>query len=84
MKHISIFALSAIAAIGFTPCGADAAPISRFQSNGVITNNIAVMQHSIMLNTFGNFGAVYSITDSTFSLSSQTLTPPIAIPSRAY
>ena len=57
MKHISILALSVVTAIGFMPCGASAAPISRFQSNGVIANNIAAIQHSIMLNTFDNFGA---------------------------
>ena len=57
MKHISILALSVITTIGFTPYAADAAPVSRFQSSNVITNNIAAMQHSIMLNAFNNFGA---------------------------
>ena len=61
MKHISILALSAIASIGFMPSGAHAGPISRFQSNGVITNNIAAIQHSIMMNTFDNFGAALDL-----------------------
>ena len=54
MKHISVFALSAIMMAQF---GAHAAPVTNLNSAGVITNNIATMQHSIMLNTMNNFGS---------------------------
>ena len=56
MKHTSILALSVIATFGATSFGANAAPISNLHASGMITNNIAAMQHSIMLNTFDNFG----------------------------
>ncbi len=55
MKHISVLALSAVLAIGVMPFSADAAALSPMHANGIATHNIAVMQHSAMLNAFNNF-----------------------------
>lgn len=58
MKHISVFALSAITAMGVIPFGsAHAMHVSPLNANGMITNNIAAIQHSIIHNTFDKFGS---------------------------
>ena len=53
MKHISFGALCAVLALGAG--NAYAVPVSHLHANAVTMNNIAVMQHSIMLNAFNNF-----------------------------
>jgi hypothetical protein len=53
MKHISFGALCA--AVLFSTGNSFATPISHLHANGVTMNNIAVMQHTIMLNAFDNF-----------------------------
>ncbi|MBO7066876.1 MAG: autotransporter domain-containing protein [Alphaproteobacteria bacterium] len=52
MKHISFGALCAVLMFN---ANAFATPISHLHADGVTMNNIAVMQHSIMLNAFNNF-----------------------------
>ena len=54
MKHISFVALCS--AIMFCPHGLMAAgAVSHLHANGVAANNIAVMQHTLMLNAFEHF-----------------------------
>ena len=55
MKHTSVLALSMIVAAPFG--AAHAVPVSNMHASGVITNNIATMQHSIILNSFDQFGS---------------------------
>lgn len=56
MKRVSILTLSALAAIGVLPLSAHATPVSYTNAPGIIVNNIANMQHSIVLSAFNNFG----------------------------
>ena len=59
MKHISVLALFAAVAM---PFGAvQAAPVSNLHTSGVITKNIATMQHSILLNSIDKFGAATNL-----------------------
>ena len=61
MKHISFGALCAVLMFN---TNAFATPISHLHADGVTMNNIAVMQHSIMLNAFNNFdGSMAGIID---------------------
>ena len=53
MKHISFGALCAVLVFGAGD--SFAATMSHLHANGIVTNNIAVMQHSIMLNAFNKF-----------------------------
>lgn len=76
MKHISVLALSAMTTIGAIPLGAYAAPISHLHASGVITNNIATMQHAIMLNTFDNFGTSINLGEYAPITTEQQNVPP--------
>lgn len=61
MKHVSVLALSAMTTIGAIPFGAiAAAPVSHLNSNGIAVHNIAVIQHSAMLNAFDGFNGQYT------------------------
>ena len=60
MKHVSFCALGAFVAFGSG--NLFATPVSHMHANGITANNIAVMQHSIMLDAFNNFdGSVTQI-----------------------
>lgn len=65
MKHISALALSVMATATIS-AGANAATVPLARSNGVITNNIATMQHTIMLNAFDNFDGSMAITNGDY------------------
>ena len=55
MKNISFIALSAIVTLGTVSFDADATPISHMYANGVVANNITVIQRSVLQTAFNNF-----------------------------
>lgn len=55
MKNISLLTIGAFAALSTS--ASFAKTISPLQANSITAGNIAVMQHSVMLNAFDNFGA---------------------------
>jgi len=67
MKHISLLAISAIITAAAIPFGANAAPVPLSHSAGIVTNNIATMQHTIMLNAFDNFDGSMAVTMGDYS-----------------
>ena len=56
MKHISKLALAVASTFVGIPTYANAQHVSPLHASAVVSNNIAVHQHSIMLNAFKNFG----------------------------
>ncbi len=62
MTHTYTFAMATVTGIVLMPFVAGATPISRMHASGVITNNIATMQHNIMLNAFDNFDGTAAVT----------------------
>ena len=61
MKNVSVLALSAMTTIGALPFSAYATPVSHLYANGIVANNIVVMQHSALLNAFNNFDGAMAI-----------------------
>ena len=68
MKTKSALTLYMMAGAIAVPFGANAAPVSIAQSNGIITNNIATMQHTLMLNAFDNFDGSMAVTMGNYSV----------------
>lgn len=68
MKNISTLTFYIMIGVMTLPFGANAAPVPIVHSGGVITNNIATMQHTIMLNAFDNFDGSMAISMDNYSV----------------
>ena len=87
MKHVSVLALSAMTTIGITPFCAYAAPVSHLHANGIVANNIVVMQRAALMNAFDNFDGSFAVSLGHHTIQEPTDEPteePKADPARDY
>lgn len=67
MKNTSILTLLVMTTLEMVAFDTGAATVPLSHSAGIITNNIATMQHTIMLNAFDNFDGSMSVTMGDYS-----------------